>query len=90
MYFFCNLGASGGSRIISAVAQVAIKTLWMGMDIKDAIDDRRVHHQLYPTAADIEEGFSSVGSYFYYFVDFISFYRALKKTYILISFIFLT
>ena len=24
------LGASGGSKIISAVAQVAIKTLWMG------------------------------------------------------------
>lgn len=79
MYFFCNLGASGGSRIISAVAQVAIKTLWMGMDIKDAIDDRRVHHQLYPTAADIEEGFSSVGYYFYHFLDFfinVSLYKS--------------
>lgn len=56
----------------------------MGMDIKDAIDDRRVHHQLYPTAADIEEGFNSVGYYFYYFVDFISFY----KSYFLTSLIF--
>lgn len=54
------VGASGGSRIITAVAQVAIKTLWMGMDIKDAIDDRRVHHQLYPTSADFEEGFNPV------------------------------
>lgn len=54
------IGASGGSKIIAAVAQVAIKTLWMDMNIKDAIDDMRVHHQLYPTAADFETGFDSV------------------------------
>lgn len=54
------LGASGGSKIITAVAQVAIKTLWMGKDLKEAIDDRRVHHQLYPEVIQIEEGFESV------------------------------
>ena len=57
------VGASGGSRIITAVAQVAIKALWMGLDIKDAIDDRRVHHQLYPTSVDFEQGFDSVNIY---------------------------
>lgn len=53
------LGASGGSKIITSVAQVAIKNLWMNKNIKDAIDERRVHHQLYPTnEVEIEEGFS--------------------------------
>lgn len=80
------LGASGGAKIVSAVAQVllffcdsffvskikysmmnffflqkvAIKTLWMGMDLKSAIDERRAHHQLLPTYAQLEEGFPNV------------------------------
>lgn len=54
------LGASGGSKIITAVAQVAIKTLWLDMNIKDAIDHRRVHHQLYPAEVQVENGFSWV------------------------------
>lgn len=55
------LGASGGSKIITSVAQVAIKNLWMNKNIKEAIDERRIHHQLYPTnEAEIEEGFNKV------------------------------
>lgn len=54
------IGASGGSKIITAVAQVAIKALWMDMDLKEAIDDRRVHHQLYPPEVQIENGFDWV------------------------------
>jgi len=54
------LGASGGSKILSAVAQVAIKALWLGMDVKKAIDGRRIHHQLYPTTLDVEDGFDVV------------------------------
>lgn len=54
------LGASGGSKIITAVAQVAIKNLWMNKNIKDSIDERRLHHQLYPEYAEIEIGFDSV------------------------------
>ena len=55
------LGASGGSKIISAVSQVAIKSLWMNKNIKDAIDEPRVHHQLYPNnEVEIEEGFNKV------------------------------
>lgn len=56
------LGASGGSKIITAVAQVAIKALWMDVNIKDAIDERRVHHQLYPQDAQLEEGFNAVSN----------------------------
>lgn len=32
----------------------------MGVDLKTAIDDRRVHHQLIPTYAEIEEDFPIV------------------------------
>ena len=53
------LGASGGSKIISAVAQVAIKALWMGLNIEEAIDEYRIHHQLYPQNLEIENGFSN-------------------------------
>lgn len=56
------LGASGGSKIISAVTQMAVKTLWMNVDIKDATDHRRVHHQLYPPEVQVEDGFDPVRS----------------------------
>ena len=54
------IGASGGSKIITAVAQVALKTLWMGMNIKEAIDDSRLHHQLSPNNIVVEDGFNNV------------------------------
>ena len=54
------LGASGGTKIITAVAQVAIENLWMGKNIKESIDQLRVHHQLFPDYAEIEIGFNSV------------------------------
>ncbi len=54
------LGASGGTKIITAVAQVAIENLWMDNNIKESIDQLRVHHQLYPEFAEIESGFDSV------------------------------
>jgi gamma-glutamyltranspeptidase/glutathione hydrolase/leukotriene-C4 hydrolase len=54
------LGASGGSRIISSVAQVALKNLFIDNDIKRNIDDKRVHHQLYPEHVEIDMGFSNV------------------------------
>lgn len=52
------LGASGGSKIISSVSQVALKAAIMNANIKDAIDARRVHHQLSPDFAQIEAEFS--------------------------------
>lgn len=54
------LGASGGSRIISGLAQVALKTLWMNQDLKRAIDARRLHHQLFPEYLEVEDGFDEV------------------------------
>lgn len=51
------LGASGGSKIISSVAQVAIKNLWLGESIQEAVDQRRVHHQLHPNVVQLEQDF---------------------------------
>ena len=54
------LGASGGSKIISSVSQVAARTLWTKKPMYEAINERRVHHQLYPFDLEIEKGFSPV------------------------------
>jgi gamma-glutamyltranspeptidase/glutathione hydrolase/leukotriene-C4 hydrolase len=54
------LGASGGSKILTAVSQVAIKVLWQDMNLKNAIDDKRVHHQLIPDYIQFEDGFDLV------------------------------
>jgi gamma-glutamyltranspeptidase/glutathione hydrolase/leukotriene-C4 hydrolase len=50
------IGASGGSKIISAVAQTAIQNLWINSNIKDCIDTKRLHHQLYPEYVEVEIG----------------------------------
>jgi gamma-glutamyltranspeptidase/glutathione hydrolase len=42
------LGARGGPRIISAVMQSVINVIDHGMDIQEAIDSPRVHHQWLP------------------------------------------
>ncbi|CAF1307416.1 unnamed protein product, partial [Didymodactylos carnosus] len=51
------LGASGGTKITTTVAQVMMKNLWFNQNIKDAIDAPRVHHQLLPPELLAEEGF---------------------------------
>uniref|UniRef100_A0A7E4VNC5 Gamma-glutamyltranspeptidase 1 n=1 Tax=Panagrellus redivivus TaxID=6233 RepID=A0A7E4VNC5_PANRE len=42
------VGAAGGSTIISGVAGVSLHTLWLGEDIKTAIDFPRFHNQQRP------------------------------------------
>ncbi|XP_037936273.1 scoloptoxin SSD14 isoform X2 [Teleopsis dalmanni] len=52
-------GAAGGSKIISAVVEVAARVLWFDQNIKEAIDAPRFHHQLMPNILEYEnEGFS--------------------------------
>lgn len=53
-------GAAGGSMISTATAWVAIQNLWFGRDIKEAIDSKRLHHQLYPMTLQYESGFDQV------------------------------
>ncbi|CAF1339170.1 unnamed protein product [Adineta steineri] len=50
-------GGSGGSRIISSVAQVAIYNLWLGKSIRDSVDMPRLHQQLIPMELELEKRF---------------------------------
>ncbi len=55
---YLALGAPGGSRIITAVLQVMLNVMDFGMNVQDAIDFPRVHHQWKPDRLDIERGIS--------------------------------
>jgi gamma-glutamyltranspeptidase / glutathione hydrolase len=55
---FLALGAPGGSRIITAVLQVMLNVMDFAMNIQDAIDFPRAHHQWKPDRLDIERGIS--------------------------------
>merc|ERR1719400_2022917 len=48
-------GASGGTKIITAVAQTLFRILYLGDDVKQAVDARRLHHQLFPMNLNYEE-----------------------------------
>ncbi len=56
------IGASGGTKITSNVGLVTVRDLFFGMHVKEAIDDKRLHHQLAPMIAYAEEGFRQVTS----------------------------
>jgi gamma-glutamyltranspeptidase / glutathione hydrolase len=55
---FLALGAPGGTRIITAVLQVMLNVMDFGMNVQDAIDFPRVHHQWKPDRLDFERGVS--------------------------------
>ncbi len=48
------VGSPGGPRIITSVAQVIIYVIDFGMEVRDATDAPRVHHQLLPDRVYIE------------------------------------
>jgi len=50
-------GASGGSRIITAVQQVIFNIISFGLNIKAAIDKPRMHCQLIPPTVQVEVDF---------------------------------
>jgi gamma-glutamyltranspeptidase/glutathione hydrolase len=52
------LGAPGGSRIITGVMQVMLNVLDFGMNIQDAVDAPRFHHQWQPDRLYTERGVS--------------------------------
>ncbi|MCW5983148.1 MAG: gamma-glutamyltransferase [Bryobacteraceae bacterium] len=55
---FMTLGAPGGSRIITGVMQVLLNALDFGMNVQDAVNRPRFHHQWKPDELYMEEGFS--------------------------------
>ena len=53
------LGSPGGSTIITTVAQIAVNVIDYGMNIQDAVDAPRFHHQWLPDVVFYEKnGFS--------------------------------
>lgn len=52
------IGASGGSRIITATVQGILNVLDFNMNIQESISAKRVHDQLIPEVAFIEQGYS--------------------------------
>jgi gamma-glutamyltranspeptidase / glutathione hydrolase len=53
------LGARGGSRIPTSVAQVVVNVVDFGMGIEEAVRAPRVHHQWMPDVLRYEPGFSA-------------------------------
>lgn len=51
-------GAPGGSRIINGVLQVILNILDFGMNLQEAVDAPRVHHQWQPDKLYTEKGIS--------------------------------
>ncbi|CAK9822860.1 Glutathione hydrolase 1 proenzyme [Anthophora retusa] len=52
------IGAAGGTKITTSVAIAMILNLWSGRNIKESIDECRIHHQLLPMTVQCEKGFS--------------------------------
>ncbi|HTC33733.1 MAG TPA: gamma-glutamyltransferase [Bryobacteraceae bacterium] len=56
--FFLALGAPGGSRIINGVLQVFLNVVDFHMNVQDAVDWPRFHHQWMPDVLYVEKGIS--------------------------------
>lgn len=55
---FMTVGAPGGSRIPTAILQVILNVVDFGMNIQDAVDAPRFHHQWKPDRISVEHGIS--------------------------------
>lgn len=51
------VGASGGAKITTAVATVALRNIFLAEDVKAAIDAPRIHHQYLPDNVWFESNF---------------------------------
>lgn len=53
---FLIVGSPGGSTIITSVLQVILNTIDFGMDVRNAVDKPRIHHQWFPDQISVESG----------------------------------
>jgi gamma-glutamyltranspeptidase/glutathione hydrolase/leukotriene-C4 hydrolase len=49
-------GAAGGTRITTSTSFIMAQSLWLGLDLKHAVDTARIHHQLMPNELRYENG----------------------------------
>lgn len=54
------VGAAGGSKITTAVAAVIVRHLWFGESLEDALNEKRLHHQLFPMLIQYESDYDEV------------------------------
>ena len=52
------VGSPGGSRIITAVVQTIVNVIDFDMNILEATNQRRIHHQWIPDVLEVEPGFN--------------------------------
>jgi gamma-glutamyltranspeptidase / glutathione hydrolase len=55
---FMVVGGPGGGRIITSVLQTILNVVDFGMNVQDAVDAPRFHHQWQPDKITMERGFS--------------------------------
>ena len=55
---FLVLGSPGGPRIITTVANILMGVVDYGMNIQEAVNAPRFHHQWLPDVVSVEQGFS--------------------------------
>lgn len=55
---FMIVGGPGGGRIITSVLQTILNVVDFGMNVQDAVDAPRFHHQWMPDKITMERGFS--------------------------------
>src|SRR5262249_47431611 len=55
---FMTVGAPGGPFISTAVLQVILNVIDFGMNVQDAVDAPRFHHQWLPDTLSVERGIS--------------------------------
>jgi gamma-glutamyltranspeptidase/glutathione hydrolase len=58
---FLIVGARGGSRITTTVAQIIINVIDFGMDIREAVELPRIHNQWRPDTLYYEQALASPG-----------------------------
>ncbi|XP_072164276.1 glutathione hydrolase 1 proenzyme-like [Diadema setosum] len=52
------LGASGSSRMVTSISMVSLRTLLFKEDLRNVINQRRIHHQLSPNYIQYEQNFN--------------------------------
>ncbi|KAG0245765.1 hypothetical protein BGX31_006239 [Mortierella sp. GBA43] len=58
-HFELAVGGSGGSRILTSAVQTILNVYNHEMNVMDAIESPRIHHQLLPDILDIEDDYPS-------------------------------